>query len=63
MENINPYTGEVIARWRSSNKKDIDNAYESAQENSIEWAKSLLYLRMSNLNKILCSRNCLVQWL
>lgn len=32
MENINPYTGEVIATWRSSNKKDIDKAYESAQK-------------------------------
>lgn len=36
IENINPYTGEVIATWRSSSQEDIDQAYESAQKSSVE---------------------------
>jgi len=52
MENINPYTGEVIATWRSSNKEDIDKAYESAQKNSIEWAKSLPAEKEKVLRKV-----------
>lgn len=35
VENKNPYTGEVFATWRSSNKEDIDQAYEAAQKSSV----------------------------
>lgn len=35
LENINPYTDEVIAVWRSSSKEDIDRAYQSAKK--VQW--------------------------
>lgn len=52
MENMNPYTGEVIATWRSSSKTDIDRAYEAAQKSSLEWRKSLPGIKEGILRKV-----------
>ncbi|UPK46325.1 aldehyde dehydrogenase family protein [Paenibacillus pabuli] len=52
VENKNPYTGEVFATWRSSNKEDIDQAYEAAQKSSVEWKKSLPAVKESVLRKV-----------
>lgn len=52
MENMNPYTGEVIATWRSSSKTDIDRAYEVAQKSSLEWRKSQPGIKEGILRKV-----------
>ncbi|GAB1155409.1 benzaldehyde dehydrogenase [Paenibacillus illinoisensis] len=52
MENMNPYTGEVIATWRSSSKTDIDRAYEAAQKSSLAWRKSLPGIKEGILRKV-----------
>lgn len=52
VENKNPYTGEVIATWRSSNKEDIDQAYEAAQKSSVKWKKSLPAVKEGVLRKV-----------
>ncbi|KOY13560.1 aldehyde dehydrogenase family protein [Paenibacillus xylanivorans] len=52
VENKNPYTGEVIATWRSSNKEDIDQAYEAARKSSVEWKKSLPAVKEGVLRKV-----------
>ncbi|WP_337032163.1 aldehyde dehydrogenase family protein [Paenibacillus illinoisensis] len=52
MENMNPYTGEVIATWRSSTKTDIDRAYEAAQKSSLAWRKSLPGIKEGILRKV-----------
>lgn len=52
MENINPYTGEVIATWRSSNKEDIDRAYEAAKKGAVEWSQTLPSQKEEILRKV-----------
>ncbi|WP_128101483.1 aldehyde dehydrogenase family protein [Paenibacillus sp. DCT19] len=52
MENINPYTGEVIATWRSSNKEDIDRAYEAAEKGSVQWSQTLPSQKEEILRKV-----------
>ncbi|MDO7905573.1 aldehyde dehydrogenase family protein [Paenibacillus sp. JX-17] len=38
LDNLNPFTGDVIGSWTSSSKDDIDRAYRSALEKGHEWA-------------------------
>lgn len=52
VENKNPYTGEVIGTWRSSNKEDIDRAYKAAQKSSVEWKQSLPAVKEGVLRKV-----------
>lgn len=52
IENINPYTGEVIATWRSSSHEDIDQAYESAKKSAVEWKASLPSIKEAVLRKV-----------
>lgn len=52
IENINPYTGEVIATWRSSSPEDINQAYQSAQKSSLEWRAALPSIKEGVLRKV-----------
>lgn len=52
IENMNPYTGEVIATWRSSSPEDIDQAYKSAQKSSVEWKATLPSVKEGVLRKV-----------
>ncbi|MGQ8874373.1 aldehyde dehydrogenase family protein [Paenibacillus sp. TSA_86.1] len=52
LENINPYSGEVIATWRSSSQDDIDQAYVSAQKSAVEWQATLPSVKEGVLRKM-----------
>ncbi|MCK6073945.1 aldehyde dehydrogenase family protein [Paenibacillus silvae] len=52
LENINPYTDEVIAVWRSSSKEDIDRAYQSAKKSAVEWKAALPSVKEGVLRKM-----------
>ncbi|MBR2566797.1 MAG: aldehyde dehydrogenase family protein [Paenibacillus sp.] len=52
LENINPYTGEVIATWRSSSQDDIDQAYESAKKSAEEWSATLPSVKEGVLRQV-----------
>lgn len=52
LENMNPYTGEVIATWRSSSQDDIDQAYESAKKNAEEWSATLPSVKEGVLRQV-----------
>ncbi|CAI6034516.1 Benzaldehyde dehydrogenase YfmT [Paenibacillus sp. JJ-100] len=52
LENINPYTGEVIATWRSSSPDDIDQAYESAKKSAEEWSATLPSVKEGVLRQV-----------
>lgn len=40
LEDINPYTGEVLYTYRSASKQDVDDAYEAAVKAQKVWAKT-----------------------
>lgn len=53
MENINPYTGELIYSYRSAGKQDVDDAYAAAKAAQPAWAATLPEERRTYLKKLL----------
>lgn len=53
LEDRNPYTGEILYRYRSANRKDIDDAYEAAAEAEKTWGHTTPQERVDLFEKLL----------
>lgn len=51
-ENYNPYTGELIYRYKVASRNDVDEAYEAAREAQLSWSKTLPEERRSYLKRL-----------
>lgn len=52
MENFNPYTGELIYKYRAASTKDVDEAYEAAKHAQLSWGKTLPEERRTYLKEL-----------
>lgn len=52
MDNINPYTGDLIYSYRSASKQDVDAAYEAAALAQPLWAATLPEERRAYMRKL-----------
>lgn len=51
LENLNPYSGEVLFTIKGANKNDVDLAYEAAEEAQKEWEKTTPSIKRNIFDK------------
>lgn len=52
LQNINPYTGEVIYEYRSAGPEDVDAAYKAAADAQEKWAALMPQEQQEHLEKL-----------
>lgn len=57
MQNKNPYTGETLVEWRSSDENDLDKSYKTAQTEGKKWSKMPLAARAKVMREAMVQMN------
>lgn len=67
IENINPYTGELISTIQSANKDDLDEAFQAAKEAQTKWANLTVAEKQGYFQKLidvmLEEKDTIIDWL